>query len=470
MNFLIHLILASILSAMPLPTTAYTVFNGLVNDLTGTPVPVGTVTFTLKPGVDTTVSGNARFTPTSVVCQIENAPIVSTSGTGTITVVLGVSEPWQVGDSILFAGTADSALNTNSVLGPFVITGGSGNTFTFTLTGTHTNGAVGTVGGIYSASGTGPCQVIQNATLNPAYTSYSVAIQPQGVTTSTFNTYAIGSGPIDISQVVPTPSQQPAYSFVDLFSNGQTISGSKYFTSALNTYSGGTFNNPILNNATFNGTTATNWLFVTPTIQSPTFTTQPITLGNSNSYVINWSNPASARSLTIADPGGSDTFVFASMVQTLLNKTLGAGTKFSGAPGSVNGATTVGDYGIPPIVYRLDQGNIAASLGPTAFYTYTEVSTLALNVVQYDILTTTASGGGTVTLVFAWTDCSGTNVTYTVYNPQAAAASISLGSLGQMMTGTVAACVTPGGSITYATTDSSPGTGKYDLHLRVTLE
>lgn len=473
MNFLTHLILASILSATPLPQTADTIFNGLVEDLTGTPVPSGTVTFTLKPGVDTTVSGNARFTPTSVVCQIENAPVVSTSGTGTITVVLGVSEPWQVGDSILFAGTADSALNANSVLGPFVITGGSGNTFTFTLTGTHTNGAQGTVGGIYASSGTGPCQVIQNATLNPAYTSYSVAIQPQGMTTSTFNTYAIGAGPIDISQIVPTPSQQPAYSFVDLFSNGQTISGSKYFTNTFNTYSGGTFNNPILNNATFNGTTATNWLFVTPTIQAPTFTTQPITLGSANNYAINWISPIAARSLTIQDPGGADMFVFANMVQTLLNKTLGTGTVISKPPVSVNGSATVGDYGVVPIVAKVDLTAQTASLGPTTLYTYTEVAAQSLAVVAFDMLTTTAAGSGTVTLQFNWTDCSGTAQIWEPYNAyEMTNGTIALASTGGGSTqaGTMAACLQSGSSITYTTTDSSPGTGKYDLHLRVTLE
>src|SRR5258708_3282262 len=218
MRLLLKLLFAVILSSAPVPQTPLTIYNGLMSETTGVAVATGNVTFSLKPGIDTTISGNARFTPTAVSCVIANAPVVSTSGTTNITVVVGTGQNWQIGDSIIFAQTADSGLNNSSVVSPFTITTvNSSTSFIFVATGTHTNGAGGTVGGLYSATGTGACQVVQSSAQNPAYTSYSVAIQPNGTTTSAFNTYAIGSGPIDTSTIVPTPSQQPRYSFLDLF-------------------------------------------------------------------------------------------------------------------------------------------------------------------------------------------------------------------------------------------------------------
>jgi hypothetical protein len=48
-----------------------TTFSGTISDLTGTPVTSGQVLFDLKPGVDSTISGVARFTPQTVTCGID---------------------------------------------------------------------------------------------------------------------------------------------------------------------------------------------------------------------------------------------------------------------------------------------------------------------------------------------------------------------------------------------------------------
>lgn len=224
---------------LALPAAAQTtVFNGIVKDLTQTPVPTGQVSFTLRPGIDTVISGNARFSSSTIFCEIHNPAVISTSGTGTITVVIGTPQTWLAGDKLLFVGTGDSTLNANTVATAYTITGvNSPTSYNFTQSGTHANGAGGTVGGLYASGGTGPCQVMQNTALTPANTSYSVSLWPIFSLTSTFNTYALGSGPIDISTIVPTPGQQPSYSFVDTFTN-QTIGGNKIAT-GLWTFLGG---------------------------------------------------------------------------------------------------------------------------------------------------------------------------------------------------------------------------------------
>lgn len=457
--------------------TAYaqtTTFNGIVKDLTTTPVPVGNVNFTLKPGVATVISGNAQFTPSTVICEIHNPAIVSTSGTTTITVVVGTAQNWLAGDKIIFVGTGDATLDASSVASPYTITvRNSSTSFSFTQSGTHTNGAVGTVGGMYATGGTGGCAVAQNSALNPAYTSYQVAVQPgtPPVTVSSFNTYAIGSGPIDISTIVPTPSQQPAYSFVDLFSNGQTISGLKSFTNTGNTYSGGTFTNPIINNAIFNTTTATNWTLVTPTIQQPTFTTQPITLVSTFNYSLSWAVPAAARSISIIDPGGTDAFVFGNANQTLTNKQFGSGITFTANPASVNGATTAGPYGIAPIVAQANVTGRSTSIGTTTLYTYVLAGSQALAVVDYsEVVTSGAGGGGTLSLVINWTDCVAGAMNQLVYDSTTGLGTISLVTTGAQVNGTMTICPANGTVIGYTTTDSTPGTGIYSLRLRAKLE
>lgn len=204
-----------------------TTFNGVVKDLTNTPVPIGQVTFTLKPGIDTTISGSSRFVPATTFCEIHNPGVVSTSGTGTITVVVDTAQNWLAGDSLIFVGTADATLNASTVASPYIITvRNSSTSFVFAQSGAHVNGTGGTVGGLYKSGGTGACVVLQNTAITPQNTSYTVGIQAIFAQPSSFNTYAIGVGPVDISTVVPTPSQMPAYSFVDTFST-QTITGAK---------------------------------------------------------------------------------------------------------------------------------------------------------------------------------------------------------------------------------------------------
>jgi len=387
-----------------------TTFNGVVANLTNTGITTGNVTFTLRPGIDTTISGNARFTPTTVTCVIANPAIVNVSGTGTITVTVLQAQTWQIGDSIIFRGTADGVLNATSVAAPMIITGtgGGGTTFTFTLGGTHNLIAAGTVGGIYASGGTGPCVVTQNSALNPAYTSYSVAIQPAGTTTSSFNTYAIGAGPIDISTIVPTPAQQPSYSFVDLFSNGQTISGLKNFTNTANTYSGGTFTNPIINNATFNTSTATNWLLITPTIQQPIFTMQPITLQATFNYALSWANPAAARSIQIPDPGGTDIFAFLAATQTFTGKTYD-----SGATGNVfksNGTAMTNVAGIPTGFTPLNLTAQSGNIGVTPLYFVPAAGAGFYRISCYLVVTQAATVSSTLPQCVAnWTD-NDTNV------------------------------------------------------------
>lgn len=53
-----------------------TTVTGTIKDLTGTAVTSGQVTFSLKPGLDTTISGAARFIPSTVTCSLTGAGLV----------------------------------------------------------------------------------------------------------------------------------------------------------------------------------------------------------------------------------------------------------------------------------------------------------------------------------------------------------------------------------------------------------
>jgi hypothetical protein len=66
-----------------------TTITGTIDDLTLNPVTSGKVVFTLKPSVDTTISGNARFTPGQpVTCYIQsNGTLLNAAQTGACTVV-----------------------------------------------------------------------------------------------------------------------------------------------------------------------------------------------------------------------------------------------------------------------------------------------------------------------------------------------------------------------------------------------
>jgi hypothetical protein len=70
-----------------------TTITGVIDDLTVNPVTSGKGVFTLKPSVDTTISGNARFTPGQpVTCYIQsNGTLLNAAQTGSCTVVTNTS-------------------------------------------------------------------------------------------------------------------------------------------------------------------------------------------------------------------------------------------------------------------------------------------------------------------------------------------------------------------------------------------
>jgi hypothetical protein len=134
-----------------------TSITGTIRDLTNSVVTSGQISFTLQPGIDTTMSGTARFTPFEVDCTI--------TGAGLVKALDGVST----------------------------------------------------------------CTLTNNTSLQPAGTAYKACIQPGFISPgSCVVFYALGSS-IDISTLVPTPAQMPAYHVVDDFSN-QSIAGTKTFT------------------------------------------------------------------------------------------------------------------------------------------------------------------------------------------------------------------------------------------------
>ena len=75
-----------IFAALLLSTGAFaqsTIVNGTIKDLTGAAVTSGQVSFALQPGLDTTISGSARFVPNTIYCSI--------TGTGAVKALDGVS-------------------------------------------------------------------------------------------------------------------------------------------------------------------------------------------------------------------------------------------------------------------------------------------------------------------------------------------------------------------------------------------
>lgn len=263
-----------------------TTFNGILKGTDFSVVQTGQVSFILQPAsLDTTISGGARFVPVTIFCEVHQPAVVSTSGTGTITVVVGTAQTWQAGDSLIFVNSLDSTLNANTVATPYVITlVNSPTSYNFTQSGTHSNGAGGNVGGLYATGGTGGCKVTQNTAITPANTSYKVGLAPNFSQTSAFNTYAIGSGPVDISTVVPTPAQLPSYSFVDLFS-AQTIAGNKNFTGTITCsgtcigFGSGGSNAFQVNGSGLLASSTINF-FNSPTFNGLTFTFTNTSLGN----------------------------------------------------------------------------------------------------------------------------------------------------------------------------------------------
>jgi hypothetical protein len=66
--------------------------TGTIKDLTNVAVTSGQVTFELKPSLDTTISGSARFSPSTVTCGINGSGAVKDQAlSGTCTVVNNTS-------------------------------------------------------------------------------------------------------------------------------------------------------------------------------------------------------------------------------------------------------------------------------------------------------------------------------------------------------------------------------------------
>jgi hypothetical protein len=88
-----RLILISILWLSASAWAQTTTITGTIDDLTVNPVTSGKVVFTLKPSVDTTISGNARFTPGQpVTCYIQsNGTLLNAAQTGACVVVSNTS-------------------------------------------------------------------------------------------------------------------------------------------------------------------------------------------------------------------------------------------------------------------------------------------------------------------------------------------------------------------------------------------
>lgn len=201
---------------------------GAIRDLSSTIVPGGQVTFELRPGGDTTITGNGRFASSTVTCSINQSTSFGATGVvraaNVVTVTFSSPHSFILGDVVTVTSMTDTAFN-----GTFTIASVADTTH---VTWAQTAGNASTGGGLISAlrlsPGPGSCKVQQNTALQPAGTSYQVCLWPLGSRTSCFNWYAIGAGPVDLSTTVPTPGGMPAYAFVDTLNN-QTINGSKTF-------------------------------------------------------------------------------------------------------------------------------------------------------------------------------------------------------------------------------------------------
>lgn len=221
-------LIASLFSLNAQAQTTTTVI-GAIRDLTGTPVPGGQVTFELRPGGDTTISGNGRFTPTTVTCSINQSTSFSGSGVvraaNVVTVTFTSPHSFLQGDAVTVTGMSDASFN-----GTFTIaTVADTSHVTWAQTAGNANTGGGLISALRASPGPGSCKVTQNTALQPAGTSYQVCLWPLGARTSCFGWYAIGAGPVDLSTAVPAPPGMPIYAIVDTINN-QTIGGDKTYT------------------------------------------------------------------------------------------------------------------------------------------------------------------------------------------------------------------------------------------------
>ena len=74
-------------------------------------------------------------------------------------------------------------------------------------------------------------------------------------------------------------------------------------------------------------------------LTTPTFATSMTLQQTTANYTLVWSNPGSARTITVPDPGGADSFVFVAATQTLTNKTLTSPTFTAPVLGAATGTS-----------------------------------------------------------------------------------------------------------------------------------
>jgi hypothetical protein len=294
------LTLSSVLNVAQTTTTV----TGILKDLSQNVIPAGTIQFTLKPSIDTTISGSARFTPLTVTCGIGISGNVLSGLNSLTTTTVGTTSP---GTSVTVASTTGEANGQAIVIEGAGVAGAA-------YVGNITNivGAVLTISPATTTSvsaGTkvyDPCQVTMNTALTPGGTSYLVDVCPLGACTSHFNFYAINSF-YDLTTIVPTPATSPSQNFVDIFSN-QNVGGQKNFTGSVTFTGGATYNgsNRFIGGTTIYGTgdpafgVTPIWLSVqdgtsiapvttatstTPSIQFSKWDSTPATIGTYGSYL-----------------------------------------------------------------------------------------------------------------------------------------------------------------------------------------
>lgn len=267
------IIFGALLLAATAAAQTTTTVTDTVRDITGSIVPSGQVIFQLQPPGPSTISGIGTFSSQTIACTINQAAYGIGTGqitslvrsSNTVTATLVTTQPFIVGDVLTLASWSDTTFN-----GTFTVTSvttGASPTAVWSQTASNSSATGGYISALRSTPGPGSCTLTQNTALTPAGTYYKVTIWPNFAATASFNYYAL-TATVDLSSVVPTPGQMPAFSFVDLF-NAQTIGGIKQFTAAVNLVGGGALNGTFTGNPTFSGA---------PT--GPTFTGNPIFTGN----------------------------------------------------------------------------------------------------------------------------------------------------------------------------------------------
>lgn len=191
-----------------------------------TVVSSGQLAAILTPGIDTVMSGIARFSPTEVDCGINGANVAANQAvrlTNSVTISGLTGHTFIVGDTLQVASMTDSTFN-----GTFTITATTATTITYLQTAGNATSGGGSLSALRAIPGNGACTVATNTLMQPSNTSWKFCVQPGFIQPgSCFVGYALG-GTLDVSAQVATPTLTPAYSLVDTFSN-QTINGNKTF-------------------------------------------------------------------------------------------------------------------------------------------------------------------------------------------------------------------------------------------------